>query len=115
MYESPITQILGEMTTKYEDDCLKVVQSYGFTVNKEELTKALQYDRGQYTKGYNDGYTKAIEEFAEQFIYTAICEGCSGCANCYETGSQYRCDHYRYYTQIAEQLKGNKAAEEKEG
>ena len=63
MYESPITQIFGKMTMKYEDDCFKAVQSYGFTVNKEELTKALQYDRGQYTKGYNDGYTKAIEEF----------------------------------------------------
>lgn len=58
---------------------------------------------------------KAIEEFAERFIYTAICEGCSGCANCHETGSQYKCDHYRYYMQIAEQLKGNKAADEKEG
>jgi hypothetical protein len=66
MYESPITQIVGKMETKWEDDCFKVVQSYGFTVNKEELTKALQYDRGQYKRGYEDGYAKAIEEFTEQ-------------------------------------------------
>ena len=49
---------------------------------------------------------KAISEFAEKFIYTAVCEGCSGCTNCYETGSQYRCDRYSYLKQIAEQLKG---------
>ena len=65
MYESPITQILGEMQITYENECLKAVQSYGFDVNKEELTKALQYDREQYNKGFNDGYEKAIADFSE--------------------------------------------------
>lgn len=55
MYESPITQILGEMRTEYENGCLRAVQSCGFDVNKEELAKALAYDRGQYEKGYEDG------------------------------------------------------------
>lgn len=54
-YESPITQIIGEMQTKYENGVLKAVQGVGFHVNKEELTKALVYDRGQYEKGYKDG------------------------------------------------------------
>ena len=49
---------------------------------------------------------KAIEEFAEKFIYKVHCEGCSGCTNCYETGTQDNCDTYRYYVEIAEQLKG---------
>lgn len=65
MYESPITQILGEIQVTYENECLKAVQSYGFDVNKEELTKALQYDRGQYDKGFKDGYEKAIADFVE--------------------------------------------------
>ena len=62
MYESPINQILGEVQNEYENNCLKVVQSYGFDVNKEELAKALMYDRNQYEKGYRDGY---IEAFAK--------------------------------------------------
>jgi hypothetical protein len=65
MYESPITQVLGEMQITYENECLKAVQSYGFDVNKEELTKALQYDREQYTKGHKDGYEKAVADFVE--------------------------------------------------
>jgi hypothetical protein len=28
------------METQYENDCVKVVQSYGFNVDKEELQKA---------------------------------------------------------------------------
>ena len=54
-YESPIKQIVSEMNMEYENGVLKAVQQYGFHVNKEELTKALLYDRGQYEKGYADG------------------------------------------------------------
>ena len=62
MYESPIETILTEIQTQFENDCIKAVQSYGFMVNKEELIKALNYDREQYEKGYSDGYAKAVEE-----------------------------------------------------
>lgn len=61
-YESPITQIIGQLETQMEDDCMKVVQQCGFDVNKEELARALTYDRDQYDKGYDDGYTKAIDD-----------------------------------------------------
>ncbi len=70
MYESPINQILGEMQITYENECLKAVQSYGFDVNKEELTKALMYDRNQYVKGYNE----AVEEFREYLKTVEPCE-----------------------------------------
>jgi hypothetical protein len=63
-YESPITQIIGQLETQMEDDCIKVVQQCGFDVNKEELARALVYDREQYDKGYADGYTKSIDDFA---------------------------------------------------
>lgn len=66
MYESPIDLVIGEMYAKCENDCLKYVQNYGFDVNKEELEKALIYDRRQYDKGFSDGYKMAIDEFAER-------------------------------------------------
>ena len=65
MYESPVNQILGEMQTTYENNCIKAVQSYGFDVNKEELTKALAYDRNQYEKGYIDGYLEAFTKIID--------------------------------------------------
>ena len=32
------------------------------TVNKEQLEKALKYDREQYMKGYNDGYDDGFDK-----------------------------------------------------
>ena len=66
MYESPINIIISKLCTKLESDCLKSVQRYGFDVDKEELAKALNYDRKQYEKGHTDGYNKAIDDFAEK-------------------------------------------------
>lgn len=70
MYQSPIEIIHGELEMQLEGEVYKAVQRVGVNVNKEELLKALQYDRGQYDKGYedgyDDGYAKAIEEFAEK-------------------------------------------------
>ena len=62
MYESPINIIISKLCTKLESDCVKSVQSYGFDVDKEELAKALNYDRKQYEKGYMYGYNKAIDD-----------------------------------------------------
>ena len=77
MYESPINQIMGEMQTTYENECLKVVQSYGFDVNKEELAKALMYDRNQYEKGYKEGIEKLdflISEFLIPLEIENVCD-----------------------------------------
>lgn len=54
-YYSPIEVIRREMQTKFENDVYSAVQQYGIVVDKDELIKALQYDRGQYEKGYADG------------------------------------------------------------
>ena len=56
-WESPIDvyTIANEMETALDNEIVTVVQRFGFDVNKEELTKALQYDRGQYQKGFADG------------------------------------------------------------
>ena len=55
MYESPIRIIERELTSKVENDIMRVVQLYGIDIDKAELMRALQYDRGQYEKGFDDG------------------------------------------------------------
>lgn len=54
MYKSPIEMIMGQIRTQQEDHVFKAVQEVGITVDKEELLKALKYDRDQYNKGYHD-------------------------------------------------------------
>ena len=67
-YESPIRMIVGEIETKMENDTLTAIQRYGIDVDKEELIKALNYDRGQYDKGYRDGYEKGYQQAKEDLI-----------------------------------------------
>lgn len=45
---------------------VNAVQRVGVNVDKDELIKALQYDRGQYDKGYADGYKEAIRKFSKK-------------------------------------------------
>lgn len=61
MYESPIkiTQIYeqtgSELVEQQEAYIFSVVKRMYVDVDKDELIKALAYDRGQYDKGYIDG------------------------------------------------------------
>jgi hypothetical protein len=55
MYESPIEIIKGNVHRTIECDIMRSVQEVGISVDKEELIRALKYDRGQYEKGYADG------------------------------------------------------------
>ena len=68
MYESPITlyeDLNAHFIEMQENAIMAKVHAY-VDVNKEELIKALNYDRKQYEAGYNDGFIdgrkKAIEE-----------------------------------------------------
>ena len=60
-YESPIKLITDRIRFEQEDAIFTAVQRCGVEVDKDELIKALQYDRDQYQKGYNDGYIKTSE------------------------------------------------------
>lgn len=66
MYKSPIEIIQGQMTTAFDGEILKSVQKVGINVDKTELLKALAYDRGQYDKGYKDGYRTCEIELSER-------------------------------------------------
>lgn len=52
MYMSEIQQ---QIEKQQEDQVMLTVnQSIGYDIDKQELIKALQYDREQYSKGYRD-------------------------------------------------------------
>ena len=56
MYESPIKIITGKMQTQFDDEIFRAVQNVGINVDRAELLKALEYDRGQYDKGWEEGF-----------------------------------------------------------
>ena len=66
MYEAPIEivraveDIIKQVNEGTDKAVCQAVIKCGVNVNKEELIKALQYDRQQYKKGYADG----VREFA---------------------------------------------------
>lgn len=84
-YKSPIELYMNEIKTKIDGDCVKAVQEYGFKVDKNELAKALKYDRDQYNSGYLDGYMEARRKFERphgvwgKWVITEI-----RCPNCLE-------------------------------
>ena len=53
-YESPIKICMDEMHIEFENQICKAVQNVGITVDRDELLRALKYDREQYLKGYAD-------------------------------------------------------------
>lgn len=83
MYESPITKYMRDIETQIreaEDEQLmyEVKQAIGFAVDKQELIKALEYDRDQYNKGYEDGlnadkWIPVNERLPEDEDYVLVC------------------------------------------
>lgn len=57
-YESMINLFTKDMQMRLmeeeEKQIVKAVQEIGINVNKEELIRALEYDRDQYKRGYKD-------------------------------------------------------------
>ena len=77
MYESPIKIITGQMKTNYEDAIYCAVQNVGINVDREELLKALEYDRGQYEEGFREGERhtlRQIKNLLPEWLYVAIKE-----------------------------------------
>lgn len=76
MWESPIelqfgindmvSEFIKGQTEQTEKYIVESVQSVGIKIDKDELIKAINYDRNQYEKGYEDGYS--VE-------YCDACEG----------------------------------------
>jgi hypothetical protein len=60
MYKSPIEIYETELETQLEGEILRAVKRVGVSVDKDELIKALKYDRDQYNEGYHDASEKQI-------------------------------------------------------
>lgn len=58
MYKSPIEIKLNDLVSgavgKADEYIVRFVQQVGVNVDKDELIKALEYDRAQYEKGWSD-------------------------------------------------------------
>lgn len=69
MYKSPI-DLMRTMQTQIETDIethvLTAIERVGVHVDKDELIKALQYDRNQYDKGFDDGRKETAKEVLQE-------------------------------------------------
>lgn len=86
MYESPISiteitdNIIKEQNEQFENDLMYQIRiNYHIDVDKEQLIRALQYDREQYEKGYQD--CKAVMENTGKWLinsdgYYPYCSQC---------------------------------------
>lgn len=58
-YKSPIDVVIDDMQLQlrhaFDDAIVRAVQNVNITVDKDELIKALKYDRQEYDRGYADG------------------------------------------------------------
>lgn len=68
MYDSPINCMFhnASLMEQLDEEIMKAVVKAEITVDKEELIKALAYDRNQYQKGYDDGYNLRMEELKNE-------------------------------------------------
>ena len=100
-YKSPVEILIDKQTIAFENELIdgihKIAMNYGINVDKEELIKALKYDRDQYQWGYEHGKKDAVihahwisgvyfdnDEVAQYDIIT-----CSHCQFPF-TGDEYR-------------------------
>lgn len=77
-YESPVTvqiqKIAQQIEAQRENEItLKISEQIGVNVDKDELKRALAYDRDQYRRGYEAGW-KACSENVPQWIPIIIRE-----------------------------------------
>ena len=102
---SPINAIYHEVEQSFEDAVFKAIQKVDIEVDREELIKALQYDRSQYEKGYADGLKDA--EKTGKWIECEIVPDkesitewqqaqCSVCGKWHTTPYLYSFDYYNF-------------------
>lgn len=82
MWESPINiyHTISDMVTEEIDGniIVEVKKQLGIDINKDELIKAINYDRNQYEKGYQDGlnadkWIPVSEQLPEEFESVLVC------------------------------------------
>lgn len=93
MYKSPIEITYGQMKMQIENDIVRAVQSYNVNVDREELIRALQYDRNQYEKGYMEGCEKCYMDAKAAAMAELV--RCKDCKHYFHYGDDvYGCRSY---------------------
>lgn len=60
LYSPPVTICTQQIVDSVEDDVYKTVIRYGVDVDRNELIRALTYDREQYKQGYHAGVVRTV-------------------------------------------------------
>lgn len=83
VYEGVIRLISGGIASQLDNEVYKAIERVGVAVDKEELIRALSYDRQQYEKGYADGKADSQRRTGRWISADAIFGGepfyCSEC------------------------------------
>ena len=82
-YKSPIEMIAEDVNIKIENNIVEAVQNYDIKVDREELAKALAYDRDQYSKGFAAARKEYERPQGEWIAHITYFE-CSNCKHCYD-------------------------------
>lgn len=98
MYKSPIEIIQDQLRIEQEGEILRAVQNTGVNVDKEELIRALQYDRGQYDKGFRDGKAYVVGQ-VRQYLLAVIEEWTQ-----MDDDRKYRLENMQVYNHIRKEL-----------
>ena len=64
--ETTVNQFCVEMVKQKEEHIYQAIINMGVNVDKEELIRALSYDRDQYNKGFADGVMSFVERLKEK-------------------------------------------------
>lgn len=87
-YQSPIEIIYDKLTADFniqlENNVMTAVQNYGINVDRDELIKALNYDRRQYEAGYRTAMLRYKAQKGEWLQHNSIEEDLNiwHCSNC---------------------------------
>lgn len=60
-YKAPIEVLINEAKLNFENGIYNAIQEFEIKVDKDELIKALNYDREMYKKGYNDAVHEMMD------------------------------------------------------
>lgn len=78
-YKSPIEVFYSDVQLQFEDNVYKAVQAVDIHVDRDELIKALQYDRQQYEKGWHDALLKEQEAVTPKVSMSGLWYECPAC------------------------------------
>lgn len=68
MFECGISVVFGQMTTQIENGIVTAVQRVGIDVDKERLEQVLFDARGNYERGFREGYEQAMLDKEQETV-----------------------------------------------